>query len=194
MKIFVAGASGAIGQPLVARLVRQGHTVTGMIQTESGAQKMHALGATPALVNAFDGSGLEAALRASRAEIVIDELTALPATPMDSAAALPGDRRLRIEGGGNLRRAAQASGIRRYIQQSGGMFLGAGEGLADESVPMAVDASPGVAFCAQLYADLEARALESAWTENVILRYGFLYGPNTWYSPDGGTAEMMRLG
>lgn len=194
MKIFVAGASGAVGQPLVRLLVLQGHSVTGMTQSPTGKEKVLTLGATPELVSAFDATGVEAALRASGAEIVIDLLTALPATPMDLTAALPGDRKLRIEGGCNLRQAAQACGIRRYIQQSGGMFLSPGAGLADESVPMAVGASSGVAFCAQLYTDLETRALESTWTENVVLRYGFLYGPDTWYAPDGGTAEMMRLG
>ncbi|MGC4056127.1 MAG: NAD(P)-dependent oxidoreductase [Paludibaculum sp.] len=194
MKIFVAGASGAVGQPLVTHLVRLGHTVSGLTQTEAGRQRIQALGAAPALVSAFDAVGVEAALRESGAEIVIDLLTALPATPMDLNAALPGDRKLRIEGGGNLRRAAQACGVRRYLQQSGGMFLRAGAGLADESVPMAVDASPGVSFCAKLYEELETRAVASAWTENVILRYGFLYGPDTWYYPGGGTAEMMHQG
>lgn len=194
MRIFVAGASGAIGQPLVTHLLRLGHNISGLTQTEAGLQKIEALGAAPALVSAFDPEGVEAALRASEAEIVIDLLTSLPATPMDLNAALPGDRKLRIEGGGNLRRAAQACGVRRYLQQSGGMFLRPGDGLADESVAMAVDARPGVAFCAQLYQELESRATESTWTENVILRYGFLYGPNTWYHPNGGTADMMRLG
>lgn len=110
MKIFVAGASGAIGQPLVAELLRQGHVVTGMTRSDSGAEMLEEAGATVALASAFDGLALEEALRRSSAEVVIDELTALPKDPSDLAAAAPGDRKLRIEGGGNLFRAALAAG------------------------------------------------------------------------------------
>src|SRR5262249_59836517 len=86
MNIFVAGASGAIGQPLIAALVRQGHTVTAMCRDEARAQKLSAMGATVAMVNAFDGAAVEQALRRSHAEVVIDELTALPKDPADYTA------------------------------------------------------------------------------------------------------------
>ncbi len=145
MNIFVAGASGAIGQPLVAELIRQGHTVTGMTHSDAGAQKLKHAGATVARVSAFDAPALEEALRRSSAEIVIDELTALPKHPAEMAEAAAGDRKLRLEGGGNLLRAAQATGVRRYIQQSTGFFLRAGAGLADESESLAIDATPSVA-------------------------------------------------
>ncbi|HZD46914.1 MAG TPA: NAD(P)H-binding protein, partial [Acidobacteriaceae bacterium] len=105
MKIFVAGASGAIGQPLVAELIRQGHAVTGMTNSDAGAEKISRAGAAVARVSAFDAPALEEALRRSSAEIVIDELTALPQHPSEMAAAAAGDRRLRLEGGGNLFRA-----------------------------------------------------------------------------------------
>ena len=131
MKIFVAGASGAIGQPLIAELLRHGHTVTGMTQSEAGAKRLIEQGATAEVANVLDVSSVESALRRSQAEVVIDELTSLPKNPADLPAALPGDRRLRLEGGGNLHRAAVKIGIRRYIQQSSGFFLKAGTGLAD---------------------------------------------------------------
>src|SRR6185312_494437 len=102
MKVFVAGASGAIGQPLIAELIRQGHTVTGMTHSDDGAEKLSKAGAAVARVSAFDAPALEEALRRSSAEAVIDELTALPKHPSDLAAAAPGDRKLRLEGGGNL--------------------------------------------------------------------------------------------
>ena len=143
MKIFVAGASGAIGQPLVAELLRQGHAVTGMTRSDSGAEALEEAGATVARVSAFDGPALEEALQRSSAEVVIDELTALPRDPSDLAAAGPGDRKLRIEGGGNLFRAALAAGVRRYLQQASAFFLKAGSGLADESESLAVNATPG---------------------------------------------------
>jgi len=193
MKIFVAGASGAIGQPLVAELLRQGHAVTGMTRSDSGAKALEEAGATVARVSAFDAPALEKALRRSSAEVVIDELTALPKDPSDLAAAGPGDRKLRIEGGGNLFRAALVAGVRRYLQQASAFFLKAGSGLADESESLAVDATPGVSASAKTYTELEARLFSAAQMEGVALRYGFFYGPNTWYDPEGASAEHARL-
>jgi 2-alkyl-3-oxoalkanoate reductase len=193
MKIFVAGASGAIGQPLVAELLRQGHAVTGMTRSDSGAEALEEAGATVARVSAFDAPALEKALRRSSAEVVIDELTALPKDPSDLAAAGPGDRKLRIEGGGNLFRAALAAGVRRYLQQASAFFLKAGSGLADESESLAVDATPGVSASAKTYTELEARLFSAPQMEGVALRYGFFYGANTWYDPEGASAEQVRM-
>jgi nucleoside-diphosphate-sugar epimerase len=192
MRIFVAGASGAIGRPLIAELLRRGHEVTGMTRSESGAGSLAALGAAVARVSAFDGAAVERALRDFRAEVVIDELTSLPGNPSEMAAAAPGDRKLRIEGGGNLHRAAMACGVRRYIQQASGFFLEPGSGLADESAGLAVNASPRVAASARAYAELEARVLNAGEMEGVALRYGFFYGPGTWYHPDGAYADQVR--
>jgi 2-alkyl-3-oxoalkanoate reductase len=192
MNIFVAGASGAIGRPLIVELVRRGHTVTGMTRSDAGAETLAALGATAVRISAFDAPAVERALRESRAEVVIDELTSLPRHPSELAAALPGDRKLRLEGGGNLHRAARACGVRRYIQQASGFFLQAGSGLADESEGMALDASPGVAASARTYTELESRALNAADIEGVALRYGFFYGPGTWYEREGAAAEQVR--
>jgi nucleoside-diphosphate-sugar epimerase len=191
MRVFVAGASGAIGAPLIAALIAKGHSVTGMTQTEDGAKRLRTQGAEAAIVNAFDAVAVEAALRPGF-EVVIDELTALPKNPADMSEAAPGDRKLRLEGGGNLHRAALAAGVRRYVQQSSGFFLKAGEGLADESEGLAVDATPGVAASAQTYTELEARVLGAVGMDGVALRYGFFYGPKTWYNPDGASAEQMK--
>ena len=192
MNVFVAGASGAIGRPLIAELVRRGHTVTGMTRSDAGARALADLGAAVARVSAFDARGLEEALRRSRAEVVIDELTALPKSPSEMAEAAPGDRMLRLEGGGNLHRAARACGVRRYVQQASGFFLRPGSGLADESEGLAVDGSPRVAASARTYAELEARVLNAGDMEGIALRYGFFYGPGTWYHPDGAAADQVR--
>jgi nucleoside-diphosphate-sugar epimerase len=192
MNVLVAGASGAIGRPLLAELVRQGHAVTGMTNSDAGARVIAGLGAAVARVSAFDAPALERALRESRAEVVIDQLTALPRHPSEMAAAAAGDRKLRLEGGGNLHRAARACGVRRYVQQSSGFFLKPGSGLADESVGMAVDASPRVAGHARSYAELESRVLNAEGIEGIALRYGFFYGPGTWYHPDGAAADQAR--
>ncbi len=192
MNIFVAGASGAIGRPLITALVGEGHAVTGMTRSDEGARRLRALGASVAQISAFDAPAVEQALRQCRAEVVIDELTALPKDPAEMAAAAPGDRKLRLEGGGNLYRAARANGVRRYLQQASGFFLRPGRGLADESEGLAVDATPGVAAGARAYAELEARVLGPSQMEGVVLRYGFFYVPNTWYNPDGAAADQAR--
>ena len=108
------------------------------------------------------------------------------------ASAAPGDRKLRLEGGGNLYRAAKASGVRRYIHQASGFFLKTSDGLADESDGLAIDASPGVAASARTYTELESRVLSPGAMAGVALRYGFFYGPKTWYNPDGAVADQVR--
>jgi nucleoside-diphosphate-sugar epimerase len=163
-----------------------------MTRSEAGARRLRDLGATVAQISAFDGPAVQQAIRRSQAEVVVDELTALPKHPSEMAAAAPGDRKLRLEGGGNLHRAALANGVRRYLQQASGFFLRPGSGLADESEGLAVDASPGVAASARTYAELEVRVLSSGEMEGVALRYGFFYGPNTWYSPEGAAADQVR--
>jgi nucleoside-diphosphate-sugar epimerase len=76
MRIFVAGVGGAIGPPLIAAMVRHGHTVTGMSRDEAGMQKLVDMGVTVVIVNGFDGAAVEQALRRSQAAVVIDQLTA----------------------------------------------------------------------------------------------------------------------
>lgn len=194
MNIFVAGASGAIGRPLVERLTRDGHQVTGMVRSAAGADRLRQLGAEPVLVDAFDRDAVRAALKQAAPEIVIDQLTALPKTPADLDAALPGDTRLRLQGGGNLFAAAEELGVRRYMQQSSGFYLAAANGLADESAPMRVDAPGGTGASAVMYAELERRVLGSSRLGGIALRYGFFYGPGTWYWSDGAVAEQVRRG
>ena len=192
MRVFVAGASGAIGEPLIAELLKQGHSVVGMTTREAGAKNLERQGAEALIADAFDAAAVEAALRRSKAEAVIDELTSLPKEQSDMPKYAAGDRKLRIEGGGNLFRAAIASGVRRYLQQSSGFFLKAAEGtLADESSPLDVNASPSIAASARTYTELEARLFSSDAIEGVALRYGFFYGPNTWYYPGGSAANMV---
>lgn len=191
MKIFIAGATGAIGQPLIAELIRQGHAVTGMTTSAAGAAKLARAGAGVARVSALDAPAVDAAIHDASPDVIIDELTSLPRDPADMAASFKRDRQVRIEGGGNLLRAAVAHGVRRYIQQSSGFFLAPGPGLGDESQPLAVDASPRVSLSSRSYTELEDR-LAAAPLEGMALRYGFFYGPNTWYNPDGAVAEQVR--
>ena len=192
MRVFVAGASGAIGEPLVAELLERGHSVVGMTTSEARAKNLEGQGAETVIVDAFDAPAVETALSWSKAEVLIDELTLLPKSPRDMPKYAAGDRELRIEGGGNLLRAALACGVRRYLQQSSGFFLKAAEGtLADESSPFDVNASPAVAANARTYTELEARLFSFNAIEGVAVRYGFFYGPRTWYYPGGAAADMV---
>lgn len=194
MRVFVAGASGAIGEPLIAELLKQEHSVVGMTRSEAGANLLKSQGASAVIADALDAGAVERALRESQAEIVIDQLTSLPKDQTEMPEYAAGDARLRLEGGGNLLKAAIATGVKRYLQQSSGFFLAAERALADESSPLDVDGSPSVAASARTYRELEKRLFSANALEGVALRYGFFYGPKTWYHPGGSAAEMVMRG
>jgi uncharacterized protein YbjT (DUF2867 family) len=98
MKVFVAGASGAIGRPLIVELVRTGHSVIGLTRTEAGAKALAQMGAEAVMADALNQETVARALRQSEPEAVIDELTSLPKDPAEYAAWFVGDRKLRLEG------------------------------------------------------------------------------------------------
>lgn len=193
MNVFVAGASGAIGQPIIAELIRQGHSVTAIGRSTSRLEAVQRLGARVLAVDVSDAEAVQKAVRDAQPEAVIDELTSLPADPADLPKSLPRDREVRMVGGENLLRAAEASGVRRYLLQSSGFFLQPGVGLATESAGFAIGASPNVSFSAKTYEQLEERLFASQ-LEGVALRYGFFYGPGTWYHRGGAAAEQFRRG
>lgn len=193
MKVFVAGASGALGVPLVKELLRQGHQVTAMGRSASSAQKLKSVGADVAQVDALDAAGLHEAVEQSSPEVVIDLLTSLPKNPADLPEAAAHDREVRLVGGGYLFAAAIAAQTKRYIQQSSGFYLKPKDGgLATEQDAFQVDASPNIARGAQMYRSLEERVFGDARIEGIALRYGFFYGPGTWYIDDGGAADLLR--
>jgi nucleoside-diphosphate-sugar epimerase len=194
MKVFVAGATGAIGRPLVSRLLAAGHEVIGMTRSPERARFLSEAGATPEIVDIFDSDAVRAAIARIQPEVVIDQLTSLPKTytreSMRAAAEL--NNRVRREGGANMLAAAQAAGVRRYIVQSMAFWAAPGAGLADEETPLALDASPAVADVTRTVAEIERRLLETPNLEGIVLRYGFFYGPGTWYAPDGDVAHQVR--
>ena len=147
------------------------------------------------MANALDSQAVDAAVRHVKPDAVIDELTSLPKhyTQEEMRAAAERDRRLRLEGGRNLQKAAQAGGARRYIVQSTGFFYAPGEGLAAESEPLAEEASPNVAGSVRTYMQIEERVLGDGGLEGAVLRYGFFYGPGTWFHADGDIAAQVRL-
>jgi nucleoside-diphosphate-sugar epimerase len=195
MKIFVAGATGALGLPLVRALCTLGHEVTGMTRSGQGEDRLRELGAGVSTADAFDPVAVRDAIAAGAPDVVIDQLTALPASPADIIKSMPIDTRLHKEGGANLLAAAEELGVSRYIMQSRGFFLNAPSGqLADETARFRVDAPGPVGEGTRVMEAYEDSVLASTKLDGVALRYGFFYGPGTWYRPDGAVAEQVRKG
>jgi 2-alkyl-3-oxoalkanoate reductase len=194
MRILIAGASGAIGRPLVRRLRANQHEVFALARTPDSAPALKDIGAEPVITDALDAAAMKAAVGRIRPDAVINELTSLPRhyTPAEMKAAAERDRKVRVEGNINLLAALRDSGVRRYLLQSSAFWYEPGAGLADESVPFISSASPGVEASARTYLELEARASATPGIEFVALRYGFFYGPGTWYRREGDMGDQVR--
>jgi 2-alkyl-3-oxoalkanoate reductase len=195
MKIFVAGATGAIGLPLVRVLCTLGHEVTGMTRGKRRIDSLRELGAEPIMADAFDPKAVRTAIQTVSPDVVIDQLTSLPANPADILKSIPDDTRLHREGGCNLLDAARELRVSRYILQSKGFYLDAPAGqLADETAKLRYDAPGAIGESSRTMGTYEDRVLASPSLDGVVLRYGFFYGPGTWYRPDGGIADQARRG
>ncbi len=186
MRIFLAGAAGVIGRSLVPMLVAVGHEVIGTTRSPAKVDLLASLGARPVLVDVFDRERLLAVLAAERPDAVIHQLPDL------SARDLAGNARVRVEGTHNLVDAALAADVRRVIVQSIAFVTVPGSEPAREDEPLDLDAPhPRRRTVEGVY------ALEKAVREvpdAVVLRYGTLYGPGTWYARDGAIAEQVRRG
>lgn len=194
MKIFVAGATGAIGRPLIAGLLAKGHEVVALTRTLEKARTLAQQGVEAVIADVFDADAVQVAINGAQPEVVIEQLTSLPKTYTQESMQAAGElnKRIRLEGGANVLAAAQAAGIRRYLRQSIAFWAVPGIGLANEETPLSLDASPAVAADAHTVTELEQRLLETPDLEGIILRYGFLYGPGTWFAPDGDVAKQVR--
>lgn len=194
MKILIAGASGAIGQPLIDLLVQEGHEVHGVTQSKEKALLIAGKGARPLILNVLERDAVFSSMATIKPDVVIDMLTHLPKeyTPESMQKAAEMDAKIRREGGAYLQAAAEEYGVKRYISQSGGYWYAPGMGLADESTPFAFEATPGIASGTRLYSEIEQRVLESEKIEGVALRFGFFYGPGTWFHPQGDVAKQIH--
>jgi nucleoside-diphosphate-sugar epimerase len=193
MRVMIAGASGAIGRPLVRCLKARQHQVFALTRSHDSSSLQES-GALPVIADALDAGAVRTAVANIRPDAVINELTSLPRryTPAEMKAAAERDRRVRVEGNINLLAALRDAGVRRYLLQSTGFFYAPGEGLADESVPFITSASPRVEASARTYRELEARAAATPGIEFVALRYGFFYGPGTWYTREDDIGDQAR--
>ena len=194
MRVLVAGATGAIGRPLIGGLKQHGHSVFGLVRSAESERMVSEMGAEAVIGDALDAASVRAAIARVRPDAVINELTSLPRhyTPAEMKAAAERDSRVRREGNVNLLEGMRESGVRRYVLQSSGFWYAPGPGLADESSPLAVDASPGVAAGTRLYVELESTASRVSEIDCVAMRYGFFYGPGTWYTNAGDMGEQVR--
>src|SRR5215813_13260664 len=194
MKIFVAGGTGAIGRPLMAKLLAKGHALVALTRSPEKAQALGEQGIEPAIADVFDSDAVKAVVSRAQPEVVIEQLTALPRTytreSMSAAAAF--NNRIRLEGGANVLAAAQVAGVRRYLRQSIAFYAIPGPGLADEDTPLALSASPAIAAGAREVTELEHHLLGNPDLEGIALRYGFFYGPGTWFNTDGDVAQQVR--
>ena len=190
MNIFVAGASGVIGLPLLKLLRDAGHAVTGTTRSPSKAGTIEALGARAVVVDVFDAEALRRAVVAAKPEVVIHQLTDLPDTidPARRAAMSQRNSRLRIEGTRNLMAAAKAAGVRRVVAQSIAFIYAPGPLPHREGDPL--DRSEAQRTSIAGVIGLEDAVLKTPGIDGVVLRYGRLYGPGTWFDKPGGPGPL----
>jgi nucleoside-diphosphate-sugar epimerase len=183
MRIFLAGATGVIGLRLAALLRDGRHEVTGTTRTPAKDAMLRALDVTPIVVDVFEPDAVAQAVATTRPDVIIHQLTDLrsaPGTP-GYPAAQEANRRLRIEGTRNLMRAAGMAGVSRVVAQSIAFVYAPGEGAHGEDDPLDVAAEGVRQLTVQGIAALEREVLQAPGITGVALRYGYFYGPGTWY-------------
>jgi len=196
MRVFIAGATGAIGRQLVPRLVEAGHEVHGMTRSESKQAMLDELGAVPVVADALDPDQVAQAVGGARPDVIVHQLTAIGALDMrhfdrDFAQT----NRLRTEATDHLLSAGQAVGVRRFVAQGiagYGAYARTGGPVKSEEDPL--DPAPAQEMRETLAAirHLEEVVLGARWTEGIVLRYGAFYGPGTSMAPGAEQVELVR--
>jgi nucleoside-diphosphate-sugar epimerase len=195
MKVFVAGATGAMGRQLVPRLVAAGHEVVGMTRSEAKQQAVYDLGATPVIADALDPGQVADAVARAQPDVIVHQLTAIVGLDMrhfDRDFAMT--NRLRTEGTDHLLSAGRVVGVRRFVAQSYTSWPYARTGGLVKGEEDPLDPTPPREMIESLAAirHLEAAVSGAEWTEGIVLRYGAFYGPGTSMSPGGEQFEMVR--
>ena len=196
MRVFVAGATGAMGKQLVPRLVAAGHEVHGMTRSAAKEDLVRELGAVPVVADALDAEQVAEAVGRAQPEVVVHQLTSIG--PLDLRhfdRAFARTNRLRTEGTDHLLSAARAGGVRRFVAQS---FFAAydrtGGMVKTEDDAFGTTAPKEMRETVAAIRHVEEAVLGATWTEGVVLRYGGFYGPNTSMAPDGEQTEVVRKG
>ena len=196
MRVFLAGATGVIGTPLVPQLLAAGHEVTAMTRSVLRAAQLEAAGAAPIACDVYDADGVRAAMAGASPDAVIHQLTSLPQR-LDFADphVFDANNRVRIEGTRNLVDAALATGARRIVAESIAFaYAPAGGRVKEEDAPLFTDAPPPLGAVVAAVAELERLITGTARIEGLVLRYGMLYGPGTYYDRRGSTATDIVAG
>jgi nucleoside-diphosphate-sugar epimerase len=183
MRVFLAGAAGAIGRRLVPLLVRARHEVTGTTRSPEKVPELANAGVNPVVLNVFEPHAAMQSMLSSRPEIIIHQLTDLPREldPARISASYAANARIRTEGTRNLLAAARAASARRFIVQSIAFAYAPGSEPHRETDPLNV-ADPTRAVTVRGAAEMEQHVLSEGAIEGIVLRYGLLYGPGTWYA------------
>jgi nucleoside-diphosphate-sugar epimerase len=187
VRIFLAGASGAIGRRLTPLLLAAGHQVTGTTRSAGKAEQLKAHGVEAVVVDVLDAGALRGVVVTARPETVIHQLTDLPQVldPASLRDALAPNSRLRIEGTANLVAAARAAGARRLIAQSIAFAYADGpEPHAETDMLVSGEGDQPSAVTGRGVRALEEAVLTAPGIDGIVLRYGRLYGPGTWNTPD----------
>jgi nucleoside-diphosphate-sugar epimerase len=193
VKVFVAGATGVLGRPLVRALVAGGHEVTGTSRAAARAASVDAAGGTGVVCDALDRDAVLRAVEAAAPEVVVHQLTALPDRFAKLRKGSEATNRLRREGTRHLVDAALAAGARRVIAESiAFLYEPAGPPVATEQTPAWTGAPEPYGSLLAALSELEHTVTGTDGIEGVVLRYGALYGPGTWYAPDGDMTAQVR--
>jgi nucleoside-diphosphate-sugar epimerase len=195
MKVFVAGATGAMGRQLVPRLLQAGHRVVGMTRSESKRAQLWDLGAQPVVADALDPDQVAKAVAEAQPDVIVHELTAIGVVDprrFDRSFALT--NRLRTEGTDHLLSAGKAVGVRKFVAQSYAAWPYARTGGPVKSEDDPLDPTPPRQMRESMTAirHLEEAVLGADWTEGIVLRYGAFYGPGTSMSAGSEQLEMIR--
>lgn len=195
MRIFVAGATGAIGQQLIPRLVDSGHEVHAMTRTESKQKLLVEQGAVPVVADALDPEQVAGAVAKAEPEVMIHELTSIPAAldmrHFDRDFAQTNE--LRTRGTDNLLAAGQAVGVEKFIAQSFfAAYARTGGPVKDEEDPLEPAPLKKMRGVVEAIRHVEQAVLGASWTEGIVLRYGGFYGPGTSIAPGAEQVEMVR--
>ncbi len=196
MRIFLAGATGAVGSRLVPQLLAAGHQVTGTTRTPAKAGALRAAGVEPVVADGLDREAIVAAVVAARPDAIVHQLTGLSGMgrlrDFDGAFALT--NRLRTEGTDHLLAGARQAGARRFVAQSyAGWPYARGDGpVKTEDDPLDPEPVPSMRETLAAIRRLEAAVTGAEGIEGVVLRYGGFYGPGTGMAPGGEQLEMVR--
>lgn len=195
MRVFVAGATGAIGKQLVPRLVAAGHEVHGMTRSESKKAMLYELGAVPVIADALDPDQVAQAVSKAKPDVIVHELTAIMSVnPRHFDRDFTATNRLRTEGTDNLLSAGKATAVRRFVAQSYGSwwYVRTGGPIKTEEEPLDPRPPREMRHSWAAIRHLEQAVLEAPWTEGIVLRYGSFYGPGTSMASGGEFFELVR--